>query len=98
LSELKCCRLCPAYSTCTHKGECCPECPYFDPEEGICLAPESAKKPRKIRVRVQKPKEVDPETFLFEDDEEEEEIIEVESSFGLDDEFETEIDENFDEW
>ena len=72
MSELKCCKLCGAFLTCDNKGECCPECQYFDEADNLCLAPEKLKKIKKAKP-VKKPDEVDPETFLFEDDEEEEE-------------------------
>ncbi len=79
--ELKCCRLCGAFNTCNHKGECCPECQYFDEEDYLCLAPETLKKKRKRRTRVvaanAEADDVDPGVFFFEDDEEEEEEEEL---------------------
>lgn len=76
MSELKCCKLCGSFLTCDHKGECCPECQYFDETDNICLAPESLKK----AIKKSKPSEEveepdDDEIFLFEDDEEEEDFL-----------------------
>lgn len=72
VSELKCCKICGAFLTCDNKGECCPECQYFDEADNLCLAPEALKKAKKAKV-TKTSEEVDPETFLFEDDEEEDE-------------------------
>jgi hypothetical protein len=91
-SELKCCELCEAYATCDHKGECCPECSYYDPEEHVCMAthkpkPSEAKKTR-ATTYTNDELDVDEATFLFEDDEDEED-------------FEPEDDEDFeyeDDW
>lgn len=77
---LKCCRLCGAFLTCDHKGECCPECSYFDEKDYLCLAPEQMKKAvksKKVKTETEEETsfdddEVDPETFLFEDDEDDE--------------------------
>ncbi len=78
MSELKCCKICGAFLTCTRKGECCPECQYFDESDMLCLAPDALKK----KIKKAKPPveeevltiveedDVDPETFLFEDDDE----------------------------
>ncbi len=74
-SELKCCKKCGAIYTCNHKGECCPECHYFDPEDVLCMAVERQKKPKKVAPSREEAEEQDPETFLFEDEEEEEEPI-----------------------
>jgi hypothetical protein len=87
VSELKCCKLCGAFLTCETKGECCPECQYFDEVDNLCLAPEALKKSKKAKESETgpEPEEVDPETFLFEDDEEEEEEEEDISSDNDDD-------------
>jgi hypothetical protein len=66
VSELKCCKICGAFYTCTNKGECCPECEHFDPLDNLCMAGHLKKKAAKTRAR--KEEDVDPETFLFEDD------------------------------
>ncbi|MHA1576838.1 MAG: hypothetical protein ACTSU3_05705 [Candidatus Thorarchaeota archaeon] len=73
MSELKCCKLCGAFSTCTDKKACCPECQYFDETDNICLAPDEMKKAKRkpAVVIVEDTGDVDPETFLFEDDEDE---------------------------
>lgn len=76
MSELKCCKRCGAFTTCTTKGECCPECEWFDSIDNLCMAiPE--KKTAKSQKRddaedESETVEVDPDTFLFEDDDEEE--------------------------
>ena len=73
---LKCCRLCGAFLTCNHKGECCPECSYFDEKDYLCLAPDQLKKAAKSKkIKTEEEElddidDVDPETFLFEDDDE----------------------------
>jgi hypothetical protein len=93
VSELKCCKLCGAFLTCDNKGECCPECQYFDEADNLCLAPEKLKRTKKAKP-VKKPEEVDPETFLFDDDDDEEDedegedadIEEEEEDFDDDDE------------
>ncbi len=76
MSELKCCRICGAFLTCDRKGECCPECQYFDESDMLCLAPDALKRQAKKKVvEVEEEAgddEVDPETFLFEDDDEDE--------------------------
>ena len=89
-SELKCCKKCGAYVTCTTKGECCPECEYFDPIDNLCMAIPERKKAKKVELS--EPEEIDPDTFLFEDDDEDEDTSDLpperESSdddFGLDD-------------
>ncbi len=74
MSELKCCKLCGAFSTCTNKGECCPECEYFDAVDAVCMAIKSPSKASKKPITIEEnADDVDPETFLFEDDDEEEE-------------------------
>jgi len=92
VSELKCCKICGAFLTCERKGECCPECQYFDESDMLCLAPDALKKkakkakPVSEEVNSSEEDDVDPETFLFEDDddeeddevEEEEEDLEIE--------------------
>lgn len=78
MSELKCCKICGAFLTCERKGECCPECQYFDESDMLCLAPDALKKKAKKAKPVEEDvsssedDDVDPETFLFEDDDEEE--------------------------
>jgi hypothetical protein len=74
LSELKCCELCGAFYTCKDKKECCPECENFDPVESSCLAIFEKKKAasRRVQARIED-EDVDPDTFLFEDDEDVEE-------------------------
>lgn len=93
VSELKCCKICGAFLTCNHKGECCPECQYFDETDNICLAPESLKKAAKKSKPVQVVEEPeDDDTFLFEDDEEEED----EDLFDDEDEEDEDFDDDFD--
>ncbi len=71
MSELKCCKRCGAFATCDHKGTCCIECEYFDPVDMLCMAvPE--KKTQEIESTEQD-KEIDPATFLFEDDDDDDE-------------------------
>ena len=75
VSELKCCKRCGAFTTCTTKGECCPECEWFDPIDNLCMAiPETkkAKSPKLDDKVVVESEDVDPDTFLFEDDDEDE--------------------------
>jgi hypothetical protein len=75
VSELKCCKRCGAFTTCTTKGECCPECEWFDPIDNVCMAiPETKAKPLKQDDEVKDDFDVDPETFLFEDDDEDEDL------------------------
>ncbi|MGQ4911198.1 MAG: hypothetical protein ACP6KW_03430 [Candidatus Thorarchaeota archaeon] len=76
VSELKCCNKCGAYYTCTHKGECCPECQWFDPTDNLCLAIPERKRPKPKPVKMEE-KEVDPETFLFEDDDDDEDVSDL---------------------
>lgn len=100
MSELKCCKRCGAFLTCDHKGECCVECEYFDPIDMICIAgPEKKAKPTKEETS----KEVDPDTFLFEDDEEDEDLSDLPPERGKEEEeeeeedFDDDDDEDFDE-
>ncbi len=66
MTELKCCNRCGAFATCDHKGECCVECEFFDPVDMICMAgPE--KKVTKVKS-TNEDKEIDPATFLWNDD------------------------------
>ncbi|MFX0046283.1 MAG: hypothetical protein ACFE8Z_10590, partial [Candidatus Hermodarchaeota archaeon] len=60
--------ICGAFYTCTNKGECCPECEHFDPLDNLCMAGHLKKKTPKTRTRIEE--DVDPETFLFDDDDE----------------------------
>lgn len=73
VSELKCCKLCGAFSTCEDKKACCPECQFYDETDNVCLAPDEMKKAKRkpAVVVVEETGDVDPETFLFEDDEDE---------------------------
>lgn len=95
VSELKCCKRCGAFLTCDHKGECCVECDYFDPVDVVCMAgPEKKAKPQKEETDI----EVDPETFLFEEDDEEEDLVGLPPERDLveDDDVDQEEDEDFD--
>ncbi|MHA1908330.1 MAG: hypothetical protein ACW98Y_13610 [Candidatus Thorarchaeota archaeon] len=81
-TELKCCKICGAFLTCDRKGECCPECQYFDESDMLCLAPDALKKKAKKEkpvvvkdVEMDDDDDVDPETFLFEDDDEEDDVV-----------------------
>lgn len=79
MSELKCCKRCGAFTTCTTKGECCPECEWFDPIDNLCMAiPEKKQtKPLKRATEGQDDFDVDPDTFLFEDDDEDEDLSDL---------------------
>ncbi len=72
VSELKCCKRCGAFTTCTTKGECCPECEWFDPIDNLCMAIPLKTKPKPLKTDDKEEDaetvEVDPDTFLFEDD------------------------------
>jgi hypothetical protein len=95
VSELKCCKRCGAFLTCDHKGECCVECDYFDPIDVLCMAgPEKKAKPQKEETQA----EVDPETFLFEEDDEEEEfdVLPPERDVDEDDNEDEDFDEDED--
>ena len=70
VSELKCCKICGAFYTCDHKGECCPECEHYDPLDNLCMAGHLKKKARPEDALEDLNEEIDPDTFLFEDDEE----------------------------
>ena len=73
MSELKCCKRCGAFLTCDHKGECCVECEHFDPLDILCMAgPE--RKTTNIEP-IEEDDEIDPATFLFEDDDDDEEDL-----------------------
>ena len=67
--SLKCCKRCGAFVTCTTKGECCPECEYFDPVDNLCMAIPERKRAKEVKT--EEPAEIDPDTYLFEDDDEE---------------------------
>ncbi len=88
---LKCCNICGAFLTCNHKGECCPECSYFDEKDYLCLAPDQlkkaakAKKTKLIEEEISNDDDVDPETFLFEDDDDED--LEESSEDSQDEDF-----------
>ncbi len=84
VSEMKCCKRCGAYLTCDHKGECCVECEYYDPVDNICLAgPE--KKTKKVE-KVEEEEDIDPATFLWDDDEEDEDLDDLPPERDADDE------------
>ncbi|MFW9769730.1 MAG: hypothetical protein ACFFF9_15425 [Candidatus Thorarchaeota archaeon] len=76
MSELKCCKRCGAFLTCTTKGECCPECEYFDPVDNICMAIPKRKKSKQDSFD-DEPDEIDPDTYLFEDDDEDEDLSDL---------------------
>ncbi len=86
MSELKCCKLCGSFPTCENKGECCPECQYFDVTDSICLAPDPLKRSIKKPKPIEHIDDDDDDTFLFDDDEEDEDspISEVNDDLGLD--------------
>ncbi|MFX1560334.1 MAG: hypothetical protein ACFFBL_07085 [Promethearchaeota archaeon] len=91
MSELKCCKKCGAFTTCTTKGECCPECEWFDPIDNLCMAiPERKKKPLKRDDESQDNFDVDPDTFLFEDDDEEDDLSDLPPERESDDDEEDE--------
>ncbi len=101
LSELKCCKLCGAFKTCNHKGECCIECRYFDPVDMMCLAPLKKKKQAEEREKEEdtfNSDVIDPQTFLFEDDDDlfEDDEEELEEADFYDDE--DEYDDLDDDW
>ncbi|MGY5858783.1 MAG: hypothetical protein RTU63_05400 [Candidatus Thorarchaeota archaeon] len=78
MSELKCCKRCGAFKTCDHKGECCVECEHFDPIDILCMAGPMVKEAAKVdKIDVEDDEEVDPATFLFEDDDEEEDLSDL---------------------
>ncbi len=101
VSELKCCKRCGAYLTCDHKGECCVECEYFDPVDIVCMAG-----PERKPTSPQKPKmeendgEIDPATFLFEDDDEDEDLSDLppERDSDEDDDDDDDFDEDDDDF
>lgn len=100
MSELKCCKRCGAFITCTNKGECCPECEWFDPIDNLCLAvPEKMVKPIKQDFDEEKDEEVevDPETFLFEDDDEDDDLSGLPPERDTSDEDDDEDDDDFDD-
>jgi len=106
VSELKCCKRCGAFTTCTTKGECCPECEWFDPIDNLCMAiPEkTVEKPLKSDDigETGDSTEVDPETFLFEDDDEDDDVSglppERESSDDDDDDEDSFAFDDDDDW
>ena len=73
MSELKCCKICGAFYTCDHKGECCPECEHYDPLDNLCMAGHLKKKAKRAAKKEERSEEVDPDTFLFDDDDDEDE-------------------------
>jgi hypothetical protein len=96
VSELKCCKRCGAFTTCTNKGECCPECEWFDPIDNVCMAvPLKKAKPQKEEMNAGlESDDVDPDTFLFEDDDEDDDLSDLpperdsdddDDDFGFDD-------------
>ena len=101
VSELKCCKKCGAFTTCTTKGECCPECEWFDPIDNICMAiPEQKKaKPQKMEDEVSiESDDVDPDTFLFEDDDEDDDLSDLPPERDSDDEDSFGFDDDDDDW
>ena len=96
MSELKCCKICGAFYTCNHKGECCPECEHYDPIDNLCMAGHLKKKAKRDATLEERNEDVDPDTFLFEDDDDEDEDEE-----GLPPERELEEEDDFlddDDW
>ena len=106
VSELKCCKKCGAYLTCTTKGECCPECEWFDPIDNICMALPNRKKPKTAKPEEEDElatDDVDPETFLFEDDDEDDDLSDLPPERDADEEDEDEdddfaFDDDDDDW
>jgi hypothetical protein len=87
VSELKCCKKCGAYLTCTTKGECCPECQWFDPIDNVCMAIPDRKKSKSSKIDDEElDDEVDPDTFLFEDDDEDDDLSDLPPERDSDDE------------
>ena len=96
VSELKCCKRCGAFYTCTHKGECCPECQWYDPSDNICLAVPEKKKTNRRESTEEEEAELDPETFLFEDDDEDEDDdLDLSDDDDLDDDFDIDPDDDW---
>lgn len=94
-SELKCCKRCDAYSLCDHRGECCPECAYYDAEDNLCMA---VQKPRVRRERREIREEPDPDTFLFEEEEEEfEDFTDEDEEEDYLTDYESDYEEDYDE-
>jgi hypothetical protein len=96
VSELKCCKRCGAFYTCTHKGQCCPECQWYDPTDNLCLALPERKKAKRREVGDEEEPELDPETYLFEDDDEEEEDLGISDDEDFDED--EDLDMEDDEW
>ncbi len=94
VSELKCCKRCGAFLTCTTKGECCPECEYFDPVDNVCMAIPVRKKEKQARDG--ESEEIDPDTYLFEDDDEDEDLSDLPPERDSDDDDDDEIDDDED--
>ena len=97
MSELKCCKLCGAYLTCDHKGECCVECDYFDPVDMVCMAGPERKQTSSPKQKVDdSDDEIDPATFLFEDDDEDEDLSDLSPERDADDDDDDDIDDEDD--
>lgn len=95
MSELKCCKLCGAFYTCDHKGECCPECEHYDPLDNLCMAGHLKKKDKRNEKSEERDEEIDPDTFLFDDDDDD-----VDDESDLPPERELDEDDDFpaDDW
>ncbi|MFW9788858.1 MAG: hypothetical protein ACFFE2_13095 [Candidatus Thorarchaeota archaeon] len=103
MSELKCCKKCGAFITCTTKGECCPECEWFDPIDNVCMSLPKAKREKPMKRDEEDQDEfddVDPETFLFEDDDEDDDFSDLppERESEDDDEDDFGFDDDDDDW
>ncbi|MFW9806398.1 MAG: hypothetical protein ACFFFK_06675 [Candidatus Thorarchaeota archaeon] len=100
VSELKCCKRCGAFLTCTTKGECCPECEWFDPIDNLCMALPNRKKPKTVKPEEEEEdeldtKDVDPETFLFEDDDEDEDFSDLPPERDAEDDEDEDVEDDF---
>lgn len=73
------------------------ECDYFDPVDIICMAGPERKptSPQKDSIE-ETEEEIDPATFLFEDDDEDEDLSDLPPERDADDDDEDEDDNDFD--